>query len=241
MNITAEQLYDACDSTWPAAMTTRHGPWTIREGRGGGKRVSAATVNGDVDLDQIKEAELVMKKLGQTPLFMIREGDDHIDLQLKDRGYSIVDPVNMYSISVDQLTDIPIPRVTTFCVWEPLAIMAEIWKLGGIGPERLEVMERAKVKTSILARWNEKPAGAAFAAISKRVCMVHGVEILAHQRKQGVGKWIMRQAGFWAQQNGAREVAVLCVKKNVGANALYQSLGFTNRASYHYRQMGGTD
>lgn len=241
MNISAQNLYDVCDATWPAAAMIRQGPWTLREGRGGGKRVSAATANGSIETDQIADAELAMKKLGQTPLFMIREGDEQIDVQLNERGYQIIDPVKMYSIPVSHLTETPIPKVTTFCIWEPLAIMAEIWNAGGIGPERMNVMARAQVKTAILARWNEKPAGTAFAAISDGVCMVHGVEILPHQRRQGVGKWIMRQAGIWAAQNGAHEVAVLCVKENEGANALYQSLGFSKRGSYHYRQMRGTD
>jgi GNAT superfamily N-acetyltransferase len=185
----------------------------------------------------IEQAEKAMQGLGQTPLFMIRDGDNVLDKLLEDRGYAIVDPVVMYSIPVSQLTDVAIPRVTTFCVWEPLAIMAEIWAKGGIGPARLNVMERAKCKTGILSRWNEKPAGAAFAAISDDVCMVHAVEILEHQRRQGVGVWMMRQAAFWAAEQGAKELAVLCTTANVGANGLYKSLGFCVKGHYHYRQM----
>ena len=37
------KLYEVLDATWPAASMARVGPWTIREGAGGGKRVSAAT------------------------------------------------------------------------------------------------------------------------------------------------------------------------------------------------------
>jgi GNAT superfamily N-acetyltransferase len=143
----------------------------------------------------------------------------------------------MYSIPVRELTNVAIPRVTTFCVWEPLAIMTEIWAKGGIGPERLNVMARADKKTAILSRWNEQPAGAAFAAINENVCMVHAVEILEHQRRQGVGIWMMRQAGFWAAKHGADEVAVLCTTANAAANGLYKSLGFAVKGHYHYRQM----
>ena len=53
-------------------------------------------------------------------------------------------------------------------------------------------MHRAKTRTGIFSRWNEKPAGVAFAAIHNGTCMVHAVEVLAHQRRQGVAAWMMR-------------------------------------------------
>lgn len=237
MNAAAQKLYDVCDATWPAASIRALGPWTLRDGQGGGKRVSAATADAAVNAEDVAQAEAAMRSMAQTPIFMIREGDDALDQLLETRGYAILDPVVMYSIPVTELTKIAIPRVTTFCIWEPLAIMSEIWNKGGIGPTRLDVMARAALKTGILARWNEKPAGTAFAAISDGVCMVHAVEILAHQRRMGVGAWIMRQAGFWAGQHGAQELAVLCTTENVGANALYRSLGFSVKGHYHYRHM----
>ena len=236
MTASSQQLYDVCDATWPPALMHQLGPWTLRGGEGGGKRVSAATANMAVNVGDIEQAEAAMHDMGQAALFMVREGDEALDELLERRGYATLDPVVMYSIPVRALTDIVIPRVTTFCIWEPLAIMAEIWAKGGIGPARLNVMARAAQKTGILARWNEQPAGTAFAAISDGVCMVHAVEILEHQRRQGVGAWMMRQAGFWAAQHGADELAVLCTTANIGANRLYKSLGFCVKGHYHYRQ-----
>jgi GNAT superfamily N-acetyltransferase len=133
------------------------------------------------------------------------------------------------------LTDIAVPPVTAFAIWEPLAIMAEIWAKGGIGPQRLDVMARAQVKTGLLARWNEKPAGAAFVAVHDGIAMVHAVEVLEHQRRQGVAQWIMRRAAFWARDHGADTVSVLTTASNGAANALYQHLGFMPAGGYHYR------
>lgn len=229
-----ERLYQVIDHTWPAARLWTEGGWTLRDGQGGGKRVSAATIAApEADIAQ---AETSMRAMGQRPLFMIRSGDDPLDTELAARGYAIVDPVNLYVAPVAQLTDVPIPRVTAFDIWEPLAIMLEIWAKGGIGPERIKVMHRAKTKTAILTRWNEMPGGVAFAAIHDGVCMVHAVEVLEHQRRQGVAKWLMRRAAFWAERQGADRLAVLCTKANVGANRLYQSLGFAHVGDYHYRQ-----
>ncbi len=232
----AAALYDVCEGTWPPARSWADGPWTLRDGAGGGKRVSAATALGEVRDSDIPAAEAAMREMGQRPLFMIREGERALDAMLDARGYALIDEVQLYVAPIDLLTDIPIPRVTCFSIWEPLAIMAEIWAAGGVGPARLDVMERAQTKTGILARWNEKPGGVAFAAVQDGVAMVHAVEVLPHQRKQGVAQWMMRAAAFWGVKQGATHISVLCVTENKPANALYTKLGFTPVGTYHYRQ-----
>lgn len=233
---TGPRYYDAIEATWPSARLFPDDPITLRVGQGGGSRVSAATVNGPVTSSDISAAEIAMRDMGQTPLFMIRDGEDELDAQLGARGYVVKDPVNLWSCLVSLLTDIEIPRVTTFCVWEPLAIQAEIWATGGIGPERLAVMNRVQgLKTSILSRKDDKPAGTGFCAIHNGVAMVHALEILPHQRRKGMGVWMMRQAAFWAQDNGATELALMCTKRNEGANGLYAFLGMTLVGQYHYR------
>ncbi|MDF1726521.1 MAG: GNAT family N-acetyltransferase [Sulfitobacter sp.] len=237
MSPDAKTLYAVTEATWPPASAFRQGPFTIRDGQGGGKRVSAATAEGPADDTDIAAAEAAMREMGQSPLFMIREGDEALDAALADRCYSLIDPVILYTLPIDQLTDRPIPRVTTFAIWEPLAIMREMWTAGGIGPARLAVMARAQTKTAIMARWDEKPGGVAFAACHEGICMVHAVEIPPHQRRKGVAQWIMRQAAFWGQAQGATQMAVLCVEQNEGANALYRSMGFAEAGRYHYRQL----
>jgi len=237
MSVDAKTLYEVCEATWPAARTWGDGPWTLRDGAGGGKRVSAATANGPVTEPNIATAEAAMQAMGQRRQFMIREGDQALDGQLAARGYDLIDEVVMYTAPVALLTDKPVPRVTCFTIWEPLAIMTEIWAKGGIGPTRLAVMERVAVKTGILTRWNEKPAGVAFAGVHNGVAMVHAVEVLEHQRKMGVAEWMMRAAAFWGANHGAQDIAVLCVAANKPANALYTKLGFARVGSYHYRQL----
>ena len=236
MSLDPALLYDVVEHTWPAASTRREGGWCIRDGQGGGKRVSAATAEGPVQAADLPVAEAAMQALGQSPLFMIRQGEEALDAMLADAGYKVVDPVNLYTLPIAQLTDVPLPRVTAFEIWEPLAIMREIWAAGGIGSARLNVMERAATKTGIFGRWNERPAGVGFAALHREVCMVHAVEVLTHQRRNGVAQWIMRGAAFWGLGKGAKHIAVLCVEENVAANALYLGLGFSKAGGYHYRQ-----
>lgn len=235
--MTPERILAAVDGTWPAARMFHQGPFTFRQGQGGGQRVSAATARRAVADHDIPAAEAEMRAMGQRPLFMIRPEDQALDAILDARGYQVHDPVRAWACAPDLLTDQPIPRVSVFTIWEPLAMMVEIWEQGGIGPGRLAVMDRAEgPKTGLLARWKDKPAGAAFVAIHDGVAMLHALEILPHQRRQGVAQWVMRAAAFWARDNGADTLAVLCTKANDGANGLYASLRMTSVTEYHYRR-----
>lgn len=230
-------LFEVIDGTWPAARYLREGPWMLREGQGGGSRVSAASAEGPVSDADIPLAEAGMRGMGQSPLFMIRADDAELDRMLEARGYTIADPVVAYECPVEKLTDMPLPSVRVLNVWEPLAIMREIWQSGGIGPERLAVMARAHgPKTGMLARFKDKPGGVGFVAIHQGTAMLHALEILPHQRKQGLGGWMMRGAAIWARANGADKVAVICTRENDGANALYSSLGMCVVGGYHYRR-----
>ncbi|MDU8912627.1 GNAT family N-acetyltransferase [Aestuariicoccus sp. MJ-SS9] len=230
------RLYAAIEATWPPAATLAAGPWTLREGAGGGMRVSAASARDAWRVDDVPAAEEAMRMMGQTPLFMIRQGDEALDAALEQRGYRIKDPVRFWLTPVTALTDRPLPRVTAFAIWEPLAIMREIWASGGIGAARLAVMDRVQgPKTGIFGRTGDQPAGTGFCAIDGDIAMVHALEILERHRGKGLGKWMMRCAGHWAACNGARWMVVLCTQENRAANALYASLGFQDVGEYHYR------
>jgi len=224
-----ETLYEVCARTWPAARETRVGPWTIRDGQEGGQRVSAATADGSFDLQDLKSGEAAMKQLGQPSLFMVREGETQLDTVLAANGYTIKDPVNLYVCPITHLTDVEIPRVTAFTIWEPLQIMHDIWAKGGIDAARYHVMQRAECrKTALLGRWNDHPAGTGYVGIHDGIAMVHALEILEHQRGMGVGQWMMRRAAVWAQAQ----------RDNAAANGLYASLGMTLTGTYHYRIKG---
>ncbi len=231
-----ESLYEVCEKTWPAASETRVGPWTIRDGQGGGQRVSAATAEASCVQSDLAEAEAAMQELGQSKLFMVRAGEVGLDALLADNGYVIKDPVNIYACPIAQLTDVEIPRVTAFTIWEPLQIMHDIWASGGIDAARYAVMQRSSCsKTALLGRWNDQPSGTGYVGIHSNIAMVHALEILPHQRGMGVGKWMMRRAAVWASEQGATHMSVICTQANDAANALYTSLGMTLIGKYHYR------
>jgi len=230
-------LYAAIDATWAPAAITREGPWTIREGRGGGQRVCAATAAGAVRAADLPTAEAAMRALGQTPLFMIRHGEAALDAMLAARGYVVVDPVNIRLGRLAPLIAAPLPLARVFPGWEPLAIQREIWVEGGIGPGRIAVMERVRApKTSILGRLGQAPAATAFVALHEGVAMMHALTVRERHRRRGMAALMCRQAAFWAAVRGGTHLAALCTRANVGSNALCASLGLEVVGHYHYRK-----
>ena len=231
-----QTLYEVTEATWPQASDWQEAGFTIRDGQGGGKRVSAATLASALGEADIEAAEKAMRGLGQAPLFMLRDGEEGFDSTLENRGYEVIDPVNLYAIEAKDLARDDIPRTIAIPAWEPLRIMEEIWAEGGIGPARIEVMRRAcSPKTGIVSRFNDKPAGTAFMAMHQGITMLHALEILGTQRRNGLGRWAMHRAGNWTLENGGHTVSVLCTKANDAANGLYQSLGMSLIGAYHYR------
>ena len=236
MTPTPAQLYDVVDATWAAAEYVSLGPWLLRDGKGGGKRVSAATASGAYQAGDIALAEAGMRRLGQEPLFMIREGDGPLDADLAARGYGVIDPVVLYLAPVASLTA-ELPRLAAFALWPPLAIACEIWAEGGIGPERLAVMERVSgPKTAILGRMRDRAAGVGFTAIHDGIAMIHALEVTPAMRRQGTAVNILRASANWAQDHGAEWFSLAVTQANTGAGNLYASLGMTIVGQYHYRQ-----
>lgn len=229
--MTEGEIMQAMDATWPPKDTQRLGPWLLRDGAGGGKRVSAATAEGPWAEGDIDRAEAAMG----APLFMIRQGDAALDAALDRRGYALIDPVVGYAAPLDAFD---VPRFfTTFPHWPPLQIAREIWAEGHIGPARVAVMERVEgPKTVILSRASDRPTGVAFVAVHGRVAMLHAMEVSHAHRRQGSAQNILRAAAHWAQGTGADSLALVVTEANIAARALYASLGMKAVGQYHYRQ-----
>jgi GNAT superfamily N-acetyltransferase len=226
------ELFHALAATWPPVETRCFGPWTLRSGGGGGNRVSAATLEGD--LAGIDDAARAMRAMGQHPSFMLRPGEEALDTALAARGYRKHDPTVFMARAAPGLPP-PGPGTVIFCD-APLACMIEIWSAGGIGPERLSVMDRASApRTWLLARAGDRPAGTGFVAIWNGVAMMHAVHVTPESRRQGLAAQLIRATARWALQHDARTLALAVTRANTPARALYAAQGFQDTAGYHYR------
>ncbi|OSP54655.1 N-acetyltransferase [Pseudoruegeria sp. SK021] len=234
---TTSTLLAALWATWPAATMTQAGNFILRTSIGGGKRVSAASLSGArVAEGNVDGAEAAMRAAGRHPLFVVTPGQDTLDADLANRGYDKVDPTVFYSAPVAQLANTVTPRLSTYDIWPPLRIMVDLWAKGGVGPDRVAVMARAAgPKTAIFARDRDQPAGVGFVAAHDRVAMLHALEIAPDHRRRGLGKVLIAHAASWARSQGCTDLALAVTEANHGARCLYDQLGMTQHAGYHYR------
>lgn len=229
--MTPDLLAVVMEATWPPASRRSLGPFTLRDGAGGGKRVSAASLERaftDTDLDAVEAAMA-------EPLMLVRAADDALDAALAARGWRVVDPVVAYAAPVADLAA-ELPPLAAFPHWPPLEIARSLWVEGGIGPARLAVMDRVTgAKAAILSRKADRPAGVAFVACHGDVAMLHALEVSPPLRRQGVGERLLRAAANWAAEQGATQLSLVVTRQNTAARALYARLGMGVVGHYHYR------
>lgn len=230
-------LEAALEATWPAAGRHDCGAFVLRDGAGGGRRVSAATARAPVS-----EADLaaVLAAAGDGALFRLRPGacdwDGPLDAALAARGLRRADPTLILAAPVAVLAPEPLPHLRAFALWPPLAIQREIWAEGGIGPARLAVMARAQdPRAALMARIADRVAGTAFVAVAGPVAMLHAVEVTQTLRRRGAARALARAAAEWAGAQGARWLALAVTEANAPARALYGGLGMAVAHRYHYR------
>lgn len=229
--MTPALLAEVMETTWPAARRWQLGPFTLRDGAGGGKRVSAASADGPFTAQDLDAAVAAMPE----PLFLIRPGDETLDAALDARGWRIVDPVVAYAAPVATLAA-DLPGLTAFPHWPPLEIARALWAEGGIGPARIAVMDRVTgPKIALLGRTGDRPAGVAFVACHGAEAMLHALEVRETQRRQGLGRNLLHAAANWAASQGATRLSLVVTRQNIAARALYARLGMQVVGQYHYR------
>ena len=229
--MTPETLAEVMEATWPPLSRRTLGPFTLRDGAGGGKRVSAASLDGPFTETDLASLEAAMAE----PLMLVRAGDNALDAALDARGWRIVDPVVAYAAPVAQLAA-DLPFLTAFAHWPPLEIARSIWAEGGIGPARIAVMNRViGPKAALLGRIDDRSAGVAFVACHGTDAMIHALDVREGHRRQGLGKNLLHAAANWAAEQGATRLSLVVTRQNTAARALYARLGMEVVGQYHYR------
>lgn len=228
-------LAAAFHATWPAESVREVGGFHVAHGHGGGDRVNSAyVVGGWCDAD-IAGVIGLQRDWQQPSRFLVLDEDEPLAATLTALGFQPARATAILQIETARLTGLEIPPVTAFDLWPALAIQKDIWQAGGIGADRLAVMERAaRPRTSILGRVDDRAAGAAFVAIHGGVAMVHAVEVQAELRRKGLAGWMMRRAALWAAENGASRLALAVLRSNEPALSLYRAMGFAEASGYRY-------
>ncbi|MDF2231378.1 GNAT family N-acetyltransferase [Albimonas sp. CAU 1670] len=231
------RLMQALEATWPPASVdeTSLPGWRLRDGAGGGKRVSAAISTGSDDVEAVAAA---MRARGETPLVQVPGSAAALDAKLEAAGWAVVDPTVLMIGEAAALAELELGKhVRAVQVGVRLALLNEIWTAGGIGPERRAVMARCKGPHSqIMVRSDDRVTAVAHVAADGDVAMLHAVEVRAGSRRQGAGRGALVGAARFALENDARWLALAVTEANAPARALYEGAGMETVARYHYRQ-----
>ena len=231
-----DPLFEVIDATWPAASMRMAGGFKLREGLGGGSRVSSASLEVPFAQADITAAIAAHQALGQEPKFILRPGEGALDDALAAQGFEVFDPVVIHAAPLETLAA-EVPPVTAFAHWPPLAIARDIWAEAGIGPARQAVADRVQgPKAVILGRMEDRAAGTAFIALHERTAMLHALTVLPAFRRKGLARAMMAEAARWAGAMGAARLALAVTQANGAAQALYLGLGMEPVLHYHYRR-----
>jgi ribosomal protein S18 acetylase RimI-like enzyme len=235
-------------ATWPTAEQQEAGPFLLRDGAGGGKRVSCASlIAPDWAGEGIDAAAQAMRALGQVPLFMIWPDwppDAALDAALQCAGYGQVDPVMIYCAPCARLAAQAValaeagvePDVRA--VWPPPDTLRVAWQAGGVGPARQAVMDRVPGrKAAIWVQRAENVVGLAFIAQSGAQVMLHALHIAPEWRRQGLASLLMRGAAQGSMSRGADQLCLAVAAANTPARAMYERLGLQPIAGHHYRTL----
>ena len=233
-------LARAFETTWPAAETADAGGFRVGRGQGAGGRVSSARALGpDWDEADITAVEAIHHRWHQRNLFRLPDSDAALAGALTRHGYAPETPTAIMAAECALLAVAPVPQMTAFAIWPPLAIQGDIWSEGNIGTARQAVMPRVTLpKTSILGRHADRAVGAAFVAADGPVAMIHAIEIVPGFRRKGMATWLVRKAAEWAQAQGATRLALAVSRRNASARALYDRIGFAETGGYSYWARG---
>lgn len=234
--MTPNSFWAASEICWPPLNKKNIGPWVIREGEGGGNRVSSTTANDFFTKEDIFIAENHMQLLNQKNIFHIREKDLELDNILERLGYSLVDKTVVYGLKIAKMSSPCVPPMTAFNIWPPLRIMKDIWEIGGTTDSRISVMERCKVrKTAILGRIENKAAGCAFISEYKGIAILQALFVLPSYRRKGLARFLISESVKWVSYADSAYLALMTDKYNKEARGLYDSLGMKIIDKYHYR------
>jgi GNAT superfamily N-acetyltransferase len=221
-------LAEQMEATWPPLRKWRQGDWWLREGAGGGQRVSASSPAGP---GAVAELDQVIASMA-APLFLLHWGDLPVDQALSARGFVVHDPV--LNLAADPLG---MAGAAVLSAWPAPKPVQALWALGKIGPERLAVMER--VEGAKAALWIEdqgEPIAVGFCGTTCDFAGVHAVFVMPDRRGQGLGMALMQGIARWSVDQGARQLALAVTTANIPARHLYARLGMDEIGASHYRK-----
>lgn len=71
----------------------------------------------------------------------------------------------------------------------------------------------------------------------RRIWILYDLYVAPEARRQGIGRALMERAREFGQASGASRLELTTAKDNLGAQALYESLGYVRDEAFYYYEL----
>ncbi|MCZ4347548.1 GNAT family N-acetyltransferase [Devosia neptuniae] len=232
---------------WPGIEVEWDGAWVRRATNGYTKRANSVQ-SLDIADDANAPARLAAAidwfgARGLPPVFRITPlAGPGMIAALDAQGWGSLDASYQYAMTL--APGAPEPGGQTYDVFDP-DYLAIHQRLAGYSEARQAGLKGLLAVLTVPARGivlrNDAgvPVASGLMAIADDIVVTGNVVTDPGQRRKGHAAAMMRTGHAWAYGAGARIAALNVQADNVGAQALYQGLGYAYQYDYHYRVPGG--
>ncbi|KKB78350.1 hypothetical protein VW35_12005 [Devosia soli] len=230
---------------WPGIDVKWDGNWVRRAAGGYTKRANSVQCfdpNDDADVeDRIIGASSWLVVRGVKPVFRITPlSAPALNEALDEAGWQTIDHSYLYAMELGDHA--PDPKGRLLPLLDP-AFLAAQQKLQGHDDAMMARMTAllavmAVPATGIVIERDGQAVAAGLMAISNGIVITGNVITDPTRRRQGLAGAMMRTGLHWAREKGAKIAALNVQADNLGAQGLYQGLGFAHQYDYSYRIPG---
>jgi ribosomal protein S18 acetylase RimI-like enzyme len=226
------------DRAWPALGRVDSGGWVLRTADGVTKRANSVLPLGDRQDPEaaVDAAEKFYAGQGLPCVFSVGAGAaPGLDGLLEARGYRIVDPTLVMAAPLEPLTAVDggsgaEVRLTA----EPDPDWLDVWwNVDGRGGARETARRILTGVPAVYASLGAEAVGRG--VVQGEWYGVYCMATAAHARRRGHARRVLNALLSHGREQGARHAYLCVVEANNAARSLYERLGFTVSARYHYR------
>ena len=227
---------------WPAVDLAIVAGWTCRSAAGYTQRANSCLPLESPGADHVNRIPLVENYFVQKNLPAVFKLPEHpaweaLDEALAQRAYTVATPSRVLSKSAGS------PSVSPAFQWQDTFDAA--WWAGyapasGLAEVHLPTAKALSLRVArpIVARVTQggEDCAWAFASLVGRDAWIFDVVVNPSHRRQGLGRILMDGLEAEATRQGTKNLHLQVLTANLGANALYEALRYSESYRYHYRR-----
>lgn len=164
-----------------------------------------------------------------------------LDQALSERGYRVEAPISLLTAMAATPSEERAPPGVTVCLdtslqrdW--LAVLSATSAPGTDVEHETSLLPRIDlphVYVTVFA--DDEPVGIGRAVVEGGWSGIFNMATKPQARRQGVARQVLSTIAGWADAHAAPQLYLQVERSNIGARQLYESAGFTELATYHYR------